>query len=295
MPRPAVVLLGASGFLGRNILRASGDASVVAVSRDPAAFEGLGGAHWISVDRWPTELHRLRANGPVSVINAIAVTDHARCEVDVENAMRVNAEGTARIAKVCRENQVPLVHISTDGLFPSTHPGGAPHYWSLTDPPQPVSAYGRSKLAGEQALAELSWGHAVRMSFVGPSLGTGRGLIAYLARRLKSGANVEGFIDSWFTPAPIQSVVERLLKLAVTASGGHSIRQWGSAPAITKHDYLSRVAVAAGFTPRMIPVRRADLPGAESVQLDQSLRCEDPWTADELIALGAQALREELA
>jgi hypothetical protein len=85
------------------------------------------------------------------------------------------------------------------------------------------------------------------------------------------------------------------MALARGANGGHSIRQWGSAPAITKHDYLSRVAVAAGFKPRMIPVRRGDLPGAESVQLDQSLTCEDPWTVDELIGLGAQGLREELA
>ena len=55
------------------------------------------------------------------------------------------------------------------------------------------------------------------------------------------------------------------------------------------------IAVAAGFKPRMVPLRRGDLPGAESVQLDQSLTCEDPWSVDELIAFGAQALREELA
>jgi hypothetical protein len=41
-------------------------------------------------------------------------------------------------------------------------------------------------------------------------------------------------------------------------------------------------------------VHRASLPGAESVQFDQSLTCEDPWSTDELIALGAQALRAEL-
>ena len=247
------------------------------------------------MQQWPTELLRLRAAGPVSVINAAALTDHAACELDVESAMRVNAQAVAETATVCRDAGVPLVHISTDGLFPGGHPDGAPHYWSLSEPTNPVSAYGRSKRAGERALAELGWGHAIRMSFVGPSRGTDRGLIAFLAKRLKAGANVEGFVDAWFTPAPIQAAAVRLLKLALGAAGGHSIRQWGSAPAITKHDYLSRVAVAAGFKPRMIAVRRADLPGAESVQLDQSLTCEDPWTLDELIELGAQGLREELA
>ncbi len=290
-----MVLLGASGFLGRNILRAAAGTTVVAVSRDPSANEGMGGARWISVQQWPTELLKLRAAGPVAVINAAALTDHAHCEVDVESAMRVNARSVGEAATLCRDAGVPLIHISTDGLFSGGHPDGAPHYWSLAEPTNPVSAYGKSKLAGERALAELGWGHAVRMSFVGPSRGTGRGLIAFLARRLKAGANVEGFVDVWFTPAPIQSAAARLLKLARDANGGHSIRQWGSAPAITKHDYLSRVAVAAGFAPSMIPVRRADLPDADSVQLDQSLTCEDPWTADELIELGAQGLREELA
>src|SRR5258708_5337102 len=136
--------------------------------------------------------------------------------------MRVNSEAVGEAARVCRDAGVPLIHISTDGLFSGAHPDGAPHYWSLTDPTNPISAYGRSKLAGERALAEFGWGHALRMSFVGPSRGTGRGLIAFLARRLEAGANVDGFVDSWFTPAPVQAAATRLLKLAVAANGGHS-------------------------------------------------------------------------
>ncbi|HEY2848232.1 MAG TPA: sugar nucleotide-binding protein [Gemmatimonadaceae bacterium] len=294
MARPVVVVLGASGFLGRNVLRAAAGETVVAVSRDPSAHGAIGGARWISAERWPAEVLHLRTNGPVVVINAAGLTDHAYCETHADEAMRVNGHAVRDAALTCRNAGVPLVHISTDGLFARTRPGDAPHYWSLTDVPDPVSAYARSKLAGERALAELGWGHALRMSFAGPSLGTGRGLIAFLAKRLRGHANIEGFVDVWFTPAPAQGAAMRLLAMALAASGGHSIRHWGSAQAITKHDYLSRVAVAAGLAPRMTPVHRASLPGAESVQFDQSLTCEDPWSTDELIALGAQALRAEL-
>lgn len=294
MDRPTLLVLGASGFLGRNLLRASTGSTLVAVSREPERHAGLGGARWICLEGWIDELRRLRERGPVTVIHALAITDHGFCERHPGEALAVNA-GTAReAARACREAGAPLLYISTDGLFPNWEPWRAPHYWSLADTPEPPSSYGRSKLAAERTLAELGWGHAIRMSFVGPGLGTGRGLIAFLAGRLRAGEDVPGFADAWFTPAPAQAAAARMLDLAASAGGGHSLRQWGSRPALTKHDYLEEVARSAGFAPRMVPRRRADLPDAATTPLDQSLACEHPWSRQELLAFGVQALLDEL-
>lgn len=292
--RRRILLLGASGFLGRNLLRAAEGGSIVAVSREPALHEGLGGVRWIGLAGWMEELRRLRGEGPVSVIHTIALTEHGYCERHPDEALQVNGRDVAGAARVCRELDAPFFYICTDGLFSNRELDRAPRYWSLADAPEPISAYGRSKLVGERALADLGWGHSLRMSFVGQGLGTGRGLIAFLAQRLREGDEVPGFVDTWFTPAPAQSAAARLAELALRGEGGHSLRQWGSVEAISKHDYLELVAKAAGFAPRMVPKRRAELPGAEAVQLDQSLTCENPWSREELIALGAQALLEEL-
>lgn len=295
MDRPTLLVFGASGFLGRNLLRAAKDEAVVAVSRDPERYAGLGAARWIGLEGWAAELSRLRERGPVAVIHALALTDHGYCERHPEEAMAVNAGTAAEAARACREVGAPLVYVCTDGLFPNREPERTPRYWTLADTPEPLSAYGRSKLAAERALADLGWGHSVRMSFVGPGLGTGRGLIAFLTGRLRAGEDVPGFVDAWFTPAPAQAAATRLVDLAAGAGGGHSLRQWGCRPALTKHDYLAEVARAAGFAPRMVPRRRADLPDAATAPLDQSLTCEDPWTRQELIAFGVQALLEELS
>jgi dTDP-4-dehydrorhamnose reductase len=292
--RPEILLLGASGFLGRNLLRAEAEKRMVAVSREPEKHASVGGACWIGLEDWIGELRRMRERGPVSVIHAMALTDHAYCERHPEEAMQVNGRDVAEAALACRALETPFIYVCTDGLFSNLEVARAPRYWSLDDPPDPVSAYGRSKLAGERALAELGWGHSVRMSFVGPSLGTGRGLIAFLARRLREGREVPGFADTWFTPAPVQGAAARLLELAAVAEGGHSVRQWGSWPAMTKYEYLDQVAQAAGLTATMLPQQRGSYPDSESVPLDQSLTCEAPWSRRELIDLGAQALLEDL-
>lgn len=290
MGAPSLVLLGASGFLGRNLLRAARDLDLTAVSRHPEAHRELGGVPWIATDALASHLATHR---PTAVLNAQGLADLRRCEEDPAEAFRVNGAEVEALGRLCRDHGVPLVHISTDGLFPNGQ-AGAPRRWAVSDPADPVSAYGRSKLAGERALADLGWGHVVRLSFVGASCGTGRGLLAFLARSLRSGAEIPGYADVWFSPAPAQGAAARLLALAQRAGGGFSLHHWGCDTPLTKFDFLQRVAQAAGFAPRMVPIALSGGSEPLRVPLDQSLACEDPWPLEALLAQSVQALREEL-
>lgn len=85
---------------------------------------------------------------PDAVINAAAynLVDKAESEPDV--AMRINSDGPAALARICRREGLPFIHMSTDLVFDGTKPGP----YVETDTPNPLSAYGRSKLAGEQAV-----------------------------------------------------------------------------------------------------------------------------------------------
>ncbi len=87
---------------------------------------------------------------PDVVVHAAAYTDVDGCERDPERAMRANAEGTKNVARAAAAFDARLIYISTDYVFDGRK--GSPY--DECDPPNPRSAYGRSKLAGEQAVRE---------------------------------------------------------------------------------------------------------------------------------------------
>lgn len=88
----------------------------------------------------------LEAARPDVVVNAAAFTDVDACETQKELAFRVNAEGPKTLAVLCSGLDIPLMHISTDYVFD----GEKAEPYVEEDEPRPLSAYGRSKLEGEQ-------------------------------------------------------------------------------------------------------------------------------------------------
>ncbi|KEI46090.1 dTDP-4-dehydrorhamnose reductase [Saccharopolyspora rectivirgula] len=103
------------------------------------------------------------------VINTAAYTAVDQAETDVERAELVNATAPAILARVCRENGAPLVHVSTDYVFS----GEASQPYEPEDATDPRTVYGRTKLAGERAVLE-SEAHAwvVRTAWVYGAHGT---------------------------------------------------------------------------------------------------------------------------
>jgi dTDP-4-dehydrorhamnose reductase len=90
-----------------------------------------------------------RANADV-VINTGAYNAVDRAEAEEAIAFAVNAEGPRALARLCAERGLPFIHMSTDCVFD----GRASAPYREEEEPIPLSAYGRSKLAGEQAVAE---------------------------------------------------------------------------------------------------------------------------------------------
>lgn len=90
-------------------------------------------------------MDRLR---PRIVVNAAACTDVDGCESDPDRAYRVNALGPGYLAQAAREIDALLVHLSTDFVFD----GALNRPYREEDRPAPLSFYGKSKLAGEEAV-----------------------------------------------------------------------------------------------------------------------------------------------
>jgi dTDP-4-dehydrorhamnose reductase len=87
---------------------------------------------------------------PTLVLNCAAYTAVDRAELEEPRATQINGEGPGNLAAACREQRATLVHYSTDFVFD----GQGTRPYREDDRPDPVSAYGRSKLAGEWAIQE---------------------------------------------------------------------------------------------------------------------------------------------
>ena len=282
---PIIILLGANGFLGRNLQHYWKKAQVIVtpILRDE------------TFEQWTARAVEYDAQGHhVSIVNCIAISELAACEKDPAGAMAINAELPKRIGIFSREHGMPFIQISSDGLFPNTTMEQAPHYWSQENT-APITVYGQSKLQAENHLREIRWGHALRLSFIGEGFGTERGLITFLAKSvLHPQAVVNGFTNVWFNPIHTADVAAELLHLLSSEDNGFTVHQWGSFPAITKFDFLDQVAKKAGVTHQMHPVVYQNGPGVKLVPLDQSMKCSKSWDLDHLITLSAASLASEL-
>lgn len=136
-----IVITGAKGQLGQALQAGLKEHHVIA--RDQ---EQLNITHLEAVRAALHEYH------PHIVVNAAAFTDVDRAETEPEAAYRVNALGPRNLAVATAERRIPLLHISTDYVFD----GRAKRPYHEFDRPHPLSVYGASKLAGEEAVRSLN-------------------------------------------------------------------------------------------------------------------------------------------
>lgn len=96
---------------------------------------------------------------PQVIVNCAAYTAVDACEKEVELCWRINAEGPKYLARAADRLGCRLIHISTDYVFDGNKP--APEAYVETDATNPLSQYGRSKLAGEEAVAAGCADHVI--------------------------------------------------------------------------------------------------------------------------------------
>lgn len=152
-----VLLIGAEGQVGRAWQRAGPDINIVAATDrhrlDLSDLDGLG----------PLLYDLVEASKPNVIVNAAAYTAVDRAEDQEQLAYDVNALAPGVIAAVAANLGLPMVHYSTDYVFDGH--GEVP--FVETDPPAPLSVYGRSKLAGERAVQAAGGAHLIlRTSWV---------------------------------------------------------------------------------------------------------------------------------
>jgi dTDP-4-dehydrorhamnose reductase len=142
-----ILVTGVTGQVGGALVKALEPiGSIIASSR--------GIVDLAQPDRIASSLDRL---SPDLIVNAAAYTAVDRAEDEKEMAFRVNAEAPGAIAQWAAGRGVPIIHFSTDYVFDGT--GSRP--WQEDDRPHPLSIYGASKLAGEEAIRAARGPHLI--------------------------------------------------------------------------------------------------------------------------------------
>ncbi|MFT4193549.1 dTDP-4-dehydrorhamnose reductase [Ottowia sp.] len=206
-----ILLLGKNGQVGWELQRSLAPlGELVALDRHGAA--GLCG----DLNDLDGLAATVRAVRPSVIVNAAAHTAVDRAESEPELARRINAEAPAVLAREAAACGALLVHYGTDYVFDGS--GDAP--WAEDAPTSPLSVYGRTKLAGEQAIRQAGGAHLIlRTSWVYAARG---GNFAKTMLRLAAERERLTVIDDqWGAPTGAELIAD------VTA---HAVRQLRARP-----------------------------------------------------------------
>ena len=145
-----IIVTGCNGQLGRAIGQLYADKTEYElVNTDVCDGEGITKLDITNVDQ---VLSFAREVKPYAIFNCAAFTNVDGCETNEEVACRINAIGPRNLSIAATETGAKFIHISTDYVFPGTSERPLTEF----DQPAPISAYGRTKYAGEQMVQQFA-------------------------------------------------------------------------------------------------------------------------------------------
>ena len=202
--------------MGAQILSILGPERTVATSR------ASGRPGWTHLDLaalsgQPAEAEKIIADRGVCAAYCVGgMTDVERCESEPEMAMSVNCHGPATLAAAAARHNVPFVYFSTEYVFDGK---GGPYAEDAS--PNPISAYGRSKRMGEQAILKAHPNPLiVRTTVVYGRDPRGRNFLYGLRRALQSGHTFRVASDQISTPTYNWDLANTAIALVRAEAGG---------------------------------------------------------------------------
>jgi dTDP-4-dehydrorhamnose reductase len=199
------LVTGAGGMLGRDLVSVLSAAGVAFTAAARADLD-IGDAAAV----------KAAVAGHDVVVNAAAWTDVDGAEADEAAATAVNGTGTRHVAAACADAGARLLHLSTDYVFPGDAASPYPED-ALTDP---VNGYGRSKLAGEEAVRALlpDTGYVVRTAWLYGE--HGRNFVTTMLRLAATRDTVDVVDDQRGQPTWSLALAGQLLALGRAALAG---------------------------------------------------------------------------
>ena len=238
-----LLITGSKGMLGRALMRKASERnhSVTGVDIDELDI----------TDREET-LRFITSTAPEVLVNAAAYADVDGSESDRQGAFSVNADGVRNLAQGCKQSGTRLLHVSTDYVFDGT--AGVPYRENA--PTNPVSVYGQSKRAGEQALAGVFDDYLiVRTSWLyGPG---GRNFVKSICSFAMERDELRIVEDQLGSPTYTVDLSEALLLLA--GKGTTGIVHFANGGRCSWFGFAGEIVRRIGRAVRIVPIRTEEL------------------------------------
>lgn len=261
-----IVVFGGNGQLGQELNRAA--------STRAMALQALSHAEADIADR-PAVAAALARWKPNLVVNAAAYTKVDLAESNVEQARKGNEIGPAILAAACAAAALPLVHISTDYVFDGRGEGA----YRESDPICPISVYGRTKAAGEDAVRGILKRHVIlRTAWLYSEFG--HNFLKTVLRLAAERDELRIVADQQGSPTSAGELAEAVLNVAAAFRHDRTLAgtyHFTAAGVTTWHGFASRIVeIAAPITgrrPHVMAIGAADYPTAAKRPANSRLDC----------------------
>ncbi len=264
-----ILLTGASGQVGGELLRVLAG-EVMAPGRERVDLADVRGD-------FRCLRETIRAVEPRWIVNAAAYTAVDKAESEPEAAFAVNRDAVRAMGEEAARVGAAVIHFSTDYVFD----GAGTRPYTESDATGPVSVYGASKLAGEQALAESGAAHAIfRTSWVYGS--TGKNFLLTILRLARERELVRVVADQHGAPTWSRDLAEMtaavMLRCETEAAGGDVsgvLRDGGG----VFHAAGSGETTWYGFAKAAVELLREREPGVRLAEMEAIATAEYPTAA----------------
>lgn len=238
------LLIGALGMLGTEVQSLSKSLGIETTAMD------IDDLDITSIDHVLDFTKKLK---PQLIINCAAYTNVDGCETDEDNAFRVNAIGPRNLAMACEEIGASLVHISTDYVFDGTQENPYDEY----DMPNPQSAYGRTKYAGERLVAHCcSRSYIIRTAWLYGA--KGKNFVSTMLQLAKSGKPLKVVDDQIGSPTYAKDLAEAIMTLVEKPRYG--IYHFTNAGFCSWYDFAKEIFDQAGLEVDLSPCSTEEFP-----------------------------------
>lgn len=200
------------------------------------------------------------------VVNCAAYTNVDGAESEPDLAYQVNAEAVGQLGAIVREAGQWLLHLSTDFVFD----GKSDRPYVETDPVNPINTYGKSKLAGEQLLAESGCRYCIMRVEWTYGLG-GDNFIAKLLHRARAGKVVKVVNDQVGSPTATTEASKAICELLKKKPEG--LYHFAAAGYVSRYDMAKFIADRLSLEVDVAPCKTSDFPSPATRPLNSRFNC----------------------
>ena len=192
------------------------------------------------------------------IVNCAAYTNVDKAEDDCATAEAINHTAVAHLASVCKEFQLPLIHISTDYVFGGTK--NTPY--RETDATQPLGVYGRTKLAGEQAIQNSGIEHLIIRTSWLYSLRFGNNFVKTIQRLSGERPQLKVVADQVGTPTNAADLADFIVQAIENAwyRGKREVYHFSNEGVCSWYDFAVAIVAASGNVCEVLPCTSAEFP-----------------------------------